>query len=292
MNKKINKEIKFFLFKNLKKIEVKKGDSLYLAINLNLFYFPFLKKLNFKNKEEAVNLFINLLKNYIGKKGTLICSSFTFDFIKKRFFNKYKTSPNLGFFEKVFVFKKGVHRSGHPINSIASWGKNSKFLTENHGPYSFGYNSPFEKFNKLKVKFLNIGITYGKTCTYVHHLEHLNGINHRFYKAVKGFVFHNKKFIKKVFFFLALFKDVNLKKKEFLIEEELRRKKLIKENISNGVYFSKINSSDVFEEGLKLLQKNTCAFIKKKYTINFVENNLKKKINKKNIFFKLNEAKN
>ena len=96
----------------------------------------------------------------------------------------------------IFVFKKGVHRSDHPINSIASWGKNSKFLTENHGPYSFGYNSPFEKFNKLKVKFLNIGITYGKTCTYVHHLEHLNGINHRFYKAVKGFVFHNKKFRK------------------------------------------------------------------------------------------------
>jgi hypothetical protein len=72
-----------------------------------------------------------------------------------------------------------------------------------------------------------------------------------------------------------------------LIEEELRKKKLIKERVSKGVYFSIINSSDVFEQGMKLLKENTCAFIKKKVTINFVENDLKKKIKKKDIFFKL-----
>ena len=287
MNKKNNEEIRLFLFKNLKKLGVRRGDSLYLAINLNLFYFPFLKKIIFKNKEELVNFFIKILKDYIGKNGTLICPSFTFDFIKKKFFNKQEDEPNLGFFEKVFVFNDGVQRSNHPINSIASWGKYSKLLTESHGPYSFGYNSPFEKFRNLKVKFLNIGISYGKTCTYVHHLEHLNGINHRFYKAVKGFVFENNKFIKKIFFFLALFKDVDLKKKEYLIEEELRKKNLIKERVSNGIYFSIINSSDVFEQGMKLLKENTCAFINKKFTINFVENDLKKKIKKKDIFFKL-----
>ena len=44
MNKKNNEEIRLFLFKNLKKLGVRRGDSLYLAINLNLFYFPFLKK--------------------------------------------------------------------------------------------------------------------------------------------------------------------------------------------------------------------------------------------------------
>ena len=38
---------------------------------------------------------------------------------------------------------------------------------------------------------------------------------------------------------------------------------------------------------MKLLKENTCAFINKKFTINFVENDLKKKIKKKDIFFKL-----
>lgn len=72
-----------------------------------------------------------------------------------------------------------------------------------------------------------------------------------------------------------------------MIEEELRRKKLIKEKVSKGVYFSVINSSDVFEQGMKLLKENTCAFVKKKFTINFIENDLKKKIKEKDVFFKL-----
>ena len=39
---------------------------------------------------------------------------------------------------------------------------------------------------QYNVKFLNVGIKWIDTCTYLHHLEHLNGINHRFYKPTIG----------------------------------------------------------------------------------------------------------
>ena len=32
-----------------------------------------------------------------------------------------------------------------------------------------------------------------ETCTYLHHLEHLNGINHRFYKPTKGKIINKGK---------------------------------------------------------------------------------------------------
>ena len=73
----------------------------------------------------------------------------------------------------------------------------SKILVR-FGGFSFGANSPFSNFVKYNVKFLNVGIKWIDTCTYLHHLEHLNGINHRFYKPTIGKIIYKGKLYKTI----------------------------------------------------------------------------------------------
>jgi len=201
----LEKKIEKFLFTNLEKIKIKENDIVYLGLNLLQFYYPFVKFIpNYSKKKldsYLCGLFFDLLKKYFAKKGTIIYPGFTWSFIKNKKFNKKKTVPEVGSFGKYFFYQKNIERSNHPINSIISWGNKKKEITNIHGPYSFGYNSPFQKFYTLNVKFLNIGIPFYDTCTYVHHLEHLNGCNHRYYKLIKGKNYTNGKYSKKKFSF-------------------------------------------------------------------------------------------
>ena len=85
---------------------------------------------------------------------------------------------------KIF-FKTKKYSWEHSSNLLnCNMGENKKIINP-CGVFSFGANSPFSNFLKYKVKFLNIGIEWKNTCTYLHHIEHLNGINHRFYKLQK-----------------------------------------------------------------------------------------------------------
>jgi aminoglycoside 3-N-acetyltransferase len=282
------KKIKNFFFSNLKKINIKKNDIVYLGLDLLKFYSPFVKIFpNYpRNKLNTYlcELFFNLLKEYISKNGTLIYPGFTWSFIIKKKFNKYKTSPEVGSFGNYIFRQKGIERSNHPINSLISWGKKKKIITNNHGSYSFGYNSPFNKFYELNVKFLNIGAPFYDTCTYIHHLEHLNGCNHRFYKLVEGKVYISNKFIKKDFFFLAKYKSYSnkIKRNEKLLYDNLLKKKKAIVSKKHNILFSSISTVNVLKEGMNLLNKNSSIFMKKNIQVIFNENNQTIK-NKKNI---------
>ena len=129
------------------------------------------------------------------------------------------------------------------------------------GPFSFGVQSPFNNF-LIKMLFLNLGIKFRDTCTYLHHLEHLNGVNHRYYKAVNG------KFrwgaVKETSYSLVRFHSLTSKKAEYKIENILKKNSKIKETNKYGFYVSKIRSSDVYNLGMKSLYKDPSFFMSKK----------------------------
>ena len=280
------KKIERFLFTNLKALKIKKSDIIYVGLDLTKFFLPFLTIFpDFKKKDMDIyfcNLFFKLLKKYFANQGTFIFPAFSWSFLEKKKFKKNQTKPEIGSFERYLFNKKGVTRSDHPINSLISWGKKNKEITKDHGVYSFGYNSPFQKFKELGVKFVNIGIPFYDTCTYVHHLEHLNGFNHRYYKLIQGQNYIKGKFIKKNYFFLVKYDSFNgkIRRNEKILYSLLIHKKKVKSFNAKKVIFSSINSQDVYYEGLKLLNKDSCAFMRKKIVIFMKEN--KKKINIKN----------
>ncbi len=279
--KKISKK---FLFANLKKLGIKKNDTVYFGLDLKNYFTPFLGFLRENpkliNKNILNKIFFENLKDYFLPNGTAIFQSFTWSFIKNKKFNKHSSVPDIGILEKYIFNKPGVSRSSHPINSIISFGKKRKFITNNHGLFSFGANSPFEKFLKLNLKFVNIGIPFENTCTYIHHLEQINGTNHRFNKLVEGKIFVNNKYIKKNFFILVKFKEIDnrIKRDEKKFFDYLRRRKKLVSVVNKKVLFSKVQCADVYKEGLYLLNNDSSYFMKKNINVKFLEN--KKKIKK------------
>ena len=280
MNKNINslKTLsKKFLFTNLKKLGIKKSDTIYLGLDLKNFYIPFLKLLNkdptLFDKNILNKIFYKNLKEYFLPNGTVIFQAFTWSFIEKKKFHPRLSSPDIGLFEKYVFNKPGVVRSSHPTNSIIAFGKNKSFVSKDHGLYSFGANSPFEKFKDLNVKFVNIGVPFEDSCTYVHHLEHINGTNHRFNKLINGKVFTKYGYLRKNFYILVKYKniDANVDRDEKKFCNYLRKNKKLKFLKDNQLLFSTIDCKDVYNIGLSFLKNDSNYFMKKKVFVKFSE---------------------
>lgn len=282
---KIKSLSKKFLNSNLKKLGIKKNDTIYLGLDLRNFYIPFLRYLkedfNLIDKNLLSKIFFENLKEYFLPNGTIILQGFTWSFIQKKIFNLNLTPPDKGVFEKFIFDKPGIFRSLHPTNSIISFGKHKKTLTNNHGLYSFGANSPFEKFLKYNVKFVNIGLPFENSCTYVHHLEHINGTNHRFNKLINGKIFINKNYKNKNFFILVKYKNISsaIDRDEKKFCDHLRKTKKLISSKDKNVLFSAVNCKDVHNIGLDLLKNDSTYFMKKKVFVKFLEKKMKIKKN-------------
>ena len=79
-------------------------------------------------------------------------------------YDKAITPTNtMGAVAEMFRSWPGTLRSDHPARSVAAWGKNAKYLTENHDLSNiFGDSSPIGRLYKLDGKVLLIGVDYDK----------------------------------------------------------------------------------------------------------------------------------
>lgn len=79
-------------------------------------------------------------------------------------YNKDITPTNtMGAVAEMFRKWPGSLRSDHPARSVAAWGKNAKYLTENHDLSNiFGEGSPIAKLYELDGYVLQIGVGYDK----------------------------------------------------------------------------------------------------------------------------------
>ena len=258
-----------------KTIGIKPGDTIYLGLNLGKTFLPYRKNLFKKKnllsiKNKCCELILNSLKELVGKEGTIIVPTFSFSFIKQKKFDIKNTSSTLGFFENFFLKQKKIKRSPHPLYSISVWGKNKKIIKP-CGRFSFGINSPFTNFLNYNVKFVNIGCRWVETGTYVHHLEHLNGINHRFYKPTTGKVILNGYSKIDTYYNPVRFFNLKSHKAEYKIEKFLIKNNKIKE-INKKFYCSAIKANDIYDIGLKIL-KNKPSFFMSKETIAYIDKN-------------------
>lgn len=267
--------IKQNLKENLINIGIKKRDVVFLGVDLGRT-FKLYGDMLFRNKslkqirEICSKIIFQSVKDVVGKEGTIICPSYSFSFIKTKVFNVQKTKSDLGYFENFFLNQKDIVRSNHPIYSIAVWGK-GKEITNPCGKFSFGMNSPFSNFINYKVKFLNLGKKWVETCTYLHHLEHLNGINHRFYKPTKGKIINKRKSVTDIFYNPVRFMKLKSKKGEYKIEKYLKKDSLIKET-SNRIYCSSLDVTDIHKLGLKILKEKPSYFMTKNVNV-FIDKN-------------------
>ena len=278
MREYIKKDLKKIFLSNLKKLKISRDDRLYLSVNMGGVFLCYLKNFEIldevlKNKYFYTKYVLKIFKNFISKKGSLICPTFSFSTIKTKKFDIKKTKSDLGIFSEVFLNDKSSLRSDHSIHSLSAIGNFKEVIRKGHGSYSFGINSPFDKFLKHKVKFLNIGVKFGDTCTYTHHIEHLNGCNYRYNKMFKVKKKIDNKTNNFYDFDFVRFRSLSddILKNEKIVEEKLKKKNLIK-YIKSPIYFSLTDCRSVYEITKLTLKNNSNALLKGNKKVFFNDN--------------------
>ncbi len=166
--------IKADIVEALKKSGLKKGDSVIVHESLSRIGYVC-------GGAQAV---IEALIEVVGEEGTILMPAQSWknldpetgvhwdadeadwDVIRNNWpaYDKAITPTNtMGAVAEMFRSWLGAMRSDHPARSVAAWGKNASYVTENHDLSNiFGNNSPIGKLYELDGKVLLIGVDYDK----------------------------------------------------------------------------------------------------------------------------------
>ena len=273
----IQKDLKKIIIKNLKNTGVKPHDHLYLSVDMGGIFHNFHDQpekieMIFKNKVFFTKYVLKILKEFISTKGSLICPTFSYSTTKTKFFDLKKTKSDLGIFSQIFLDDKISLRSNHSIHSLSAIGRFKKIIKLGHGIFSFGINSPFNELLNFNVKFVNIGVPFWKTCTYIHHVQQLAGCNFRFYKSFKvKKKIKNKIKISYDYDFLRFKNLSNEPINTIKIEKILNKKKFIR-YIKKPFLFSVVDCNLVYNETKNLLRINPSTFIEGSKKVIFNDN--------------------
>lgn len=106
----------------------------------------------------------------------------TFTYTGEGIFEVEKTPSRLGALNKWVITRTGMHRSEHPLFSVAAIGPQADLVTD-IGKSAFGAKSIFERLRGRDAAFLHVGrpVAIGNTC--VHYVEQAAGATYRYNKA-------------------------------------------------------------------------------------------------------------
>jgi aminoglycoside N3'-acetyltransferase len=155
--------------KDLKKLGLKKGDTIFLHSSLKSIGYV----------EGGAPTVIDAIIGVLGSSGTLIVPTYSLKksmyktcLDRKYIFDPRTAATQLGIIPATFLRYPGVRRSVHPTHSVSAVGKNARYITEAHHRASstFGHDSPWDRLMNLDGKILAIGLKMGRN-TFSHVLE-------------------------------------------------------------------------------------------------------------------------
>lgn len=157
------------LVQDLKKIGIKKGDSILVHCSLSKIGYVI----------GGAETIVSSLFEVIGEDGTLLFPTFPAsarnkDYLEEHPFFDIKNTPSqMGSVTEYFRKLDGVKRSFHPTDSVAAKGPLAEFYTNSHfgQPTPYNVNSPFRKLCAKNGKILMLGTTLNGACTNLHTLE-------------------------------------------------------------------------------------------------------------------------
>ncbi len=242
--------------KSLKSVGVKEGDTIFVHSDVSVF-----GKLATLDRNLLLSSIIDSIREVVGNDGTIIVPTFSYSFCKNEIYDPSKTKSTVGTLTEYFRKQKGIIRTTHPIFSVAIWGKNKQYFANiNHD--SFDENSIFGKLHKTKGKILFLGAPF-VSCTYLHYIEQMHGVPYRYIKKFKGKI-KNKKIYKDEYTFFVRYLDRGIIFDTRKLEKHLIKKEVMKETMLGNGRILMVESNDLFNEGMKLLDKDIYYFLKEK----------------------------
>ena len=216
---------------NLKKANIKNGDSIF--VHSNLGFFGKLKEVEDTNS--LCKVFEKAIFEVIGDQGTLIVPTFSLSFCNNQVYDKKNTSSvECGIFSEFIRKKKESKRTNDGNFSVCAIGFKSDILTSNVSEHSFGKNSFWERLWKEdgKICRFNMNSDYN---SFIHFIEKKKKVSYRFDKEFSGVSIENGKEVeRKSIHFVR-----NLEKDETLPYLKRLDKKLNEEGLLNNVNLGK-----------------------------------------------------
>ncbi len=168
------------LKKILGNLKVKKGDNIYLGLDI----FKLYKTLNIKkiNRFDFVKEILDFFLKILGKNGNLIIPVFDFNSVKEKKFNQRLSSSDSGALGALLLKDYYKYRIGTPFYSFLCFGKKINIYKKVKDPHTVGKNSLWKYFINDNFYLLTLGHHYSRSFTHVHHLEYLAKVKYRYDK--------------------------------------------------------------------------------------------------------------
>lgn len=160
-------------------IPVRKGATLDIVSDL----FNITKLCWMMGQKFNPNRLIDAFCRAVGKEGTVLIRTFSWDFCHKKGFDVEKTLSQAGALGNIALKRSDFRRTKHPIYSWMVWGKYQEYLCSLDEKESFGPRSVFawEDSNPDAFQII-IGSPSTNGLTLFHYVEELVGVPYRYIK--------------------------------------------------------------------------------------------------------------
>ena len=196
--------------KSLNVIGLKKGDLVY--VNPEFFKLGKLKEA--KNKNLYFKIFFDLILNKIGKTGTIVSNSYSFQTLRyNQSFIFEKTPCSSGNWSEYLRNLKSSVRSHHPVFSVVAIGKLKNEICKKNSLNNYGQGSPYDYFLKNNGKILNIGMD-PELNPFRHVVEFNFGVPYCYNKLTKVNYYKKNKKINKIFSSFVQYSSLKISNKE------------------------------------------------------------------------------
>lgn len=247
-------------------VHVNTGDTVYVAVDLLKSPLPLKDpQLSHLTKKELrshiLDLYLKAIRTAVGSSGTILAGTFSYKCMNPQISYYHETTPSeLGPFSDYIRTRPESLRSLHPVYSVSGQGPKAISILSNVGLSAFGPCSPFGRFNRFNVKFLNIGIPFNQSLTYIHHLEQCYGASHRYNMLVPCKVFSNGKHLNLPFSAYMRWRGVDTSPDVQPLECALTDSNNLFTYSSTQLRVFSVDTLSIDEVGYKLLTQNPFIF--------------------------------
>jgi len=240
---------------SLQQMGIRRGQTLLIHSDMAAFGKPI------RDKKRLMNSIIEMFKDLVGETGTIVMPTFTYSFCKGQEYDVNESRSTVGALTEFFRKTEGVVRTIHPLFSVAIWGGNKEFL-KNVSHDSFGIDSIFDKIKKINSKMVAFGSTFSQSFTFIHHIEQIHGVPHRFIKTFEGIIRNGKSKKKSNADYYVRYLDKNVNPNFDNFETYLLSKQLMEKRYIGNASILVVDTKTIFEEGMKQLEQDVFYFLK------------------------------
>lgn len=134
-----------------------------------------------------VDTFTDVIKQCLGKGGTLVIPAYNFTLRNNDTFYPARTLPITGAMAVAALKRPEFKRTRNPLHSFLAWGDQADALVSLDNNSSFAAGSPFASFREHHALMLLIDTSIADAFTFVHHVEELERVKYRRFKRINIF---------------------------------------------------------------------------------------------------------